>query len=543
MREEILEHFGRLRRRELWVRGRDLFLRAAFVLTLSVAGLQLLFRLAFELGAAAPYLARPGDVIASMAAALAGAALFAAAVLLMKPTSPALIAWRLDRATEGEERFLSAVELAAAAAPGGPFAEALCEDAARKARKAEPKRVVPHVPLGHRWGICLALASTAVLVAFPPTLYGAPVADFEAGALRGTAPLRVVFRDASMGAIGEFTWDFGDGTDARGELVAHVFKEPGRYPVRLTVRGPEGRSEKIREVEVLPAGQVVVDFEAVPDKGRALLEVRFRNLSQGADRFRWDFGDGSTSEEREPVHLFRRPGIHTVRLRGENSFGSDSMERSVTVVREEAPLADFRAQPRKGAPPLLVHFEDLSTGEVTRWAWDFGDLYAGTSGRKSTERNPSHTYRVAGRYSVRLRVTGPYGEDEERKVYYIHVTQQGSGGGGGGGAAAKAGGAGGQTRPGGAGNKPGRVFGERTKRPKITTVPEGVKPHAQGGALKEKIKVFGRPEGGGGEAGEVPYESVFPSYRRVAEDSMSREHIPSAMRDAVRRYFENLRPK
>src|SRR5436190_13213011 len=58
MGEEILREFGRFRRRHLWVRGLDLFLEAAFVMTITAAAMLLVDRLAFELGIAASHLAQ-----------------------------------------------------------------------------------------------------------------------------------------------------------------------------------------------------------------------------------------------------------------------------------------------------------------------------------------------------------------------------------------------------------------------------------------------------------------------------------------------------
>jgi hypothetical protein len=48
--------------------------------------------------------------------------------------------------------------------------------------------------------------------------------------------------------------------------------------------------------------------------------------------------------------------------------------------------------------PFLYHFEDLSTGNINSWHWDFGD------GRSSTEQNPSHQYDAAGTYNICLTV-------------------------------------------------------------------------------------------------------------------------------------------
>ncbi len=547
MGEEILEQFGRFRRRHLWVRGWDLFLEAAFVMTVTAGAMLLVDRLAFELGLARPHLSAPAWVAVTMVGTLLLSALVAGAILLLRPTPPAEIAWRLDRVAGGEERFLSALELVATG-NGGAFAGALFRDAARVATGAEPRKVLPGVPVGYRWGILLALGAGAALTVFPPQVYGPPRADFDAAPLRGPAALVVDFRDGSIGAIDEFLWEFGDGQTAAGERVVHVYEKPGRYAARLRIAGPGGSSEKTRDVEVLPADRAVADFRARPLKGRIPLEVRFENLSKNAARFEWDFGDGVTSGDAEPLHAYERPGLYTVRLRASNEAGADerAREKYVRAAHPDEPLADFAALPVEGEAPLPVYFEDRSTGKATEHAWDFGDVYAGddaTSGAPS----PTHVYRQPGRYTVKLRVKGPHGEDEEEKVRYIHVRDKGAGGGGGGGGrgdreekpqAAK------NPRSGGAGREPGRPEGERSKRPPVVLVPEGVQRHKPGGETVTKdVNLLNPTPGGGGPARDQPAPTVIPQFQRAAEDSIERERIPPVVRDYIRRYYQSFLPK
>ena len=83
-----------------------------------------------------------------------------------------------------------------------------------------------------------------------------------------------------------------------------------------------------------------------------------------------------------------------------------------------APTADFSANPKEGLAPLAITFTDLSTGDVGRWHWDFGD------GQFSNESAPSHTYTTAGDYTVSLAVMGSGGSDVETKVDYIRVEQE-----------------------------------------------------------------------------------------------------------------------
>lgn len=547
MAEEILREFGRFRRRHLWVRGLDLFLEAAFVMTITAAAMLLVDRLAFELGLSSPHLSNRTMVVTSLAAPLVLSALFAAAALLLRPTPPARIAWQLDRAAGGGERFLSALEFAAAGEQG-PFAPALFRDAVRVARETEPARVLPRAPVGYRWGIVLSLFIGGLLWAYPPQLYDAPHADLDATPRRGPAALEVFFQDGSIGAIDEFLWDFGDGQTGEGESVAHVYEKAGTYTARLTLKGPGGTSSKTTTIEVLPPDRAFADFRGKPLKGRGSLEVAFENLSKNGKKFAWDFGDGAASTEEAPVHLYRQPGVYSVKLLVENDLGRDEKVRGryVKVAHPDEPIADFRAMPREGDAPLEVYFEDLSSGELKEWSWDFGDLRSGAD-RVSAERNPTHVYRTPGHYTVRLRVKGPKGEDEEEKVRYILVKGGGEGGGGG---SKKPKNAPDQPRPkppnSGAGDKEGKTFGDPASRPKVVFDPTEVQSHKPGTKLVEKdVNVYTNQnkQTGEGAPSAVPFDQAMPRFQRAAEDAIEREQIPPAWRDHVRRYYEDLHRK
>ncbi len=71
--------------------------------------------------------------------------------------------------------------------------------------------------------------------------------------------------------------------------------------------------------------------------------------------------------------------------------------------------ADFTASPRTGEAPLKVSFQDLSSGDVAAWRWDFGD---GINSRSSV-RNPVYTFNSPGKYTVTLRV---FNADRESRV-------------------------------------------------------------------------------------------------------------------------------
>jgi PKD repeat protein len=67
------------------------------------------------------------------------------------------------------------------------------------------------------------------------------------------------------------------------------------------------------------------DFSATPLYGRVPLTVQFTDLStESPTSWLWDFGDGSSSTEQNPTHVYRSGGAKTVVLTATNAVGSDS---------------------------------------------------------------------------------------------------------------------------------------------------------------------------------------------------------------------------
>jgi len=80
-----------------------------------------------------------------------------------------------------------------------------------------------------------------------------------------------------------------------------------------------------------------------------------------------------------------------------------------------APTVNFSVSPISGAAPLNVTFTNTTTGQVTNWAWNFGD------GTTSTAQNPTHIYSTAGTYRPVLTATGPGGSASKTAATAISV--------------------------------------------------------------------------------------------------------------------------
>ncbi len=68
----------------------------------------------------------------------------------------------------------------------------------------------------------------------------APVADFTASPVSGSAPLQVTFTDGSTGTVTGRLWNFGDGNTSTVRNPVHTYSVIGAYTVSLTVTGPTG---------------------------------------------------------------------------------------------------------------------------------------------------------------------------------------------------------------------------------------------------------------------------------------------------------------
>ncbi|MDD4454666.1 MAG: PKD domain-containing protein, partial [Candidatus Methanomethylophilaceae archaeon] len=151
----------------------------------------------------------------------------------------------------------------------------------------------------------------------------------------------------------------------------------------------------------------VANFTVSTDSSDISSPVQFNDTSENIPQsWYWEFGDGATSTEQNPIHTYTTPGTYTVNLTVTNTKGTDTMVKTdcITKVAAPVPVADFAANVVPlGGSPVQVLFSDRSTGIVSSWLWDFGD------GITSTGPNPGHWYYAPGTYTVNLTVTNSGG--------------------------------------------------------------------------------------------------------------------------------------
>ncbi len=254
-----------------------------------------------------------------------------------------------------------------------------------------------------------------------------PIADFSADPTSGTAPLNVKFTDLSQNAPVIWMWDFGDGCNSEESNPTHIYENAGTYSVSLTVTNAAGTDTKVKS-EFITVGPgilpPVADFTGEPRSGVAPLKVVFTDKSlNNPETWMWNFGDGESANERNPTHVYAKPGTYTVTLTVTNLAGTDTkVEQNYVTAKSSTlpPVADFTANPTSGMAPLTVTFIDLSKNGPTQWYWNFGD------GSESMEQNPVHEYVTPGSYTVELTVSNEAGADTKVAKEFIFVSPRGN---------------------------------------------------------------------------------------------------------------------
>lgn len=138
----------------------------------------------------------------------------------------------------------------------------------------------------------------------------------------------------------------------------------------------------------------VAQFEIPQKDYNPKTEVTFDNKSEKAEAYVWDFGDGDTSTDSQPKHLYKYPGTYRITLKAIKGKRETVMIQSVTIAK--IPLkAAFEIEKLADVAPVVVTFKNLSEG-ADKYVWDFGDNMG------STEVSPVHKYRFSGNYTVKL---------------------------------------------------------------------------------------------------------------------------------------------
>lgn len=218
-------------------------------------------------------------------------------------------------------------------------------------------------------------------------------AFFEIDTLSGCPPLVVnISNYSSAGSV--VSYDLGDGTGSLLESFAHTYEEPGEYVITQFVQRCGIDSIKSDTIRVFPVPNA--DFES-PEFICYGEEIEFLNTSSSNVIVEWNFGDGTTSNTQNPVHLYQNAGEFEVTLTAYSSLFNCPRIVSKTVTVREAVEALIELDDTAVCPGEVIDFV-ASTNVEANYLWDFGD------GNTSILESPSHVFESAGTYEVTLSI-------------------------------------------------------------------------------------------------------------------------------------------
>lgn len=220
-------------------------------------------------------------------------------------------------------------------------------------------------------------------------------------------PLKIYFINQSIvpSSTAQYLWTFGDGTSSTEVNPVHVYTAPGTYEVCLKVFVNNTCVKQTCKVIVLATQcNLQIDFTWKFDSVQRN-KVHFRSIIPPVTtvtmRLKWTFGDGSTSTEPNPVHVYQQPGTYTVCLIVE--IGSTCRKEVCKQVVVQGPACNVRAKFEWKRDPSQwnkIWFANLSqpVQNIWRTSWSYGD------GTGSQDFNSFHVYQQPGKYYVCLKV-------------------------------------------------------------------------------------------------------------------------------------------
>jgi len=213
------------------------------------------------------------------------------------------------------------------------------------------------------------------------------------------------------GNILEYTYDFGDGTrvgPGLGSNLKHTYTTTGNFAVTVITKDTTGCMDSVTKPNFIMVNGPTAAFTTPTTMSCGSLSATFTDqstISNGvaiASWF-WDFGDGTTSNQSNPNHVYTVQGIYPVKVRVTDAAGcSDSLVKP-SYITVSIPTAKFTTIDSMFCPTSQIKFTNASLGGFNpSYSWDFGN------GTFNGVNPPLHTYPLVNSYTVLLTVKDIY---------------------------------------------------------------------------------------------------------------------------------------
>lgn len=240
------------------------------------------------------------------------------------------------------------------------------------------------------------------------TVLTAPNASFSTNSTSnntGCAPLTISFYSQANPAFNTFYWTFEGGTPATSTLPNPqvTWNTPGTYEAKLEVTNALGVDESSVFVTVNGAPQVGITYSYIT----TTLTYTFIPNIYGNGTVTWDLGDGTTSTENSPVHIYS-PGTYTVVATISGPCGTSTSSGTIVVVGPpDASFSTSSTNNNTGCAPLAISFFSAADPAMHTFEWTF----EGGTPATSNLPNPQVVWNDPGIFEAKLKLTNASGTD------------------------------------------------------------------------------------------------------------------------------------
>jgi gliding motility-associated-like protein len=203
-----------------------------------------------------------------------------------------------------------------------------------------------------------------------------------------------------------YKWHYGDGTTGISYYGQHTYAVDSAYDIKLVVTDENGCKDSITKQSYIKIVKPKPNFAIGDTTQCAPAAIAFRDSSQYATGWSWNFGDGGTgSTDRNPApHIYALPGFYKVTLKITSVNGC--VDSIFKWIRVRGPIGRMNATPSFGCKPYV--FNANVTGQfISTYAWDYGDGTLITS--SPSDSNIAHSYNNAGKYLPNVILISPEG--------------------------------------------------------------------------------------------------------------------------------------
>jgi PKD repeat protein len=156
----------------------------------------------------------------------------------------------------------------------------------------------------------------------------------------------------------------------------------------------------IKQIRVVPTPEVNFSFQNNICFGDDVVFTNLTQIHSGNNTFQWYFGDGDSSDFRDPIHTYSKIGKFYVQLIAISYPYGIKKDTSIELTVNDIPNSDFKVINKcEGIPIEVINNSTSNTGSMT-YDWDFGDFTA-----HSNAFEPKHQYNTFGSYYITLETT------------------------------------------------------------------------------------------------------------------------------------------